>query len=215
MSPQVARKRTPIAGVGRAWRRPARQGTCAGGGTVPGNNVQRFREALMMSKAELARKAGLSTLTIDRIEAGRPCRLDTKRKILLALGLRDLATRTACSGSAPTHRRRPRCRAAGESRSKRGLQRRRSTCSFPSLRKVQVDRRSRHRLVVRQGGRAARSKPKRHRAAPPRRREAPAEAIVQGAFLNSSAITEAIREAIDNGRHQDARTSRPRCRATR
>jgi DNA-binding XRE family transcriptional regulator len=55
---------------------------------VPSNNVQRFREALMMSKAELARKAGLSTLTIDRVEAGRPCRLDTKRKILLALGLR-------------------------------------------------------------------------------------------------------------------------------
>lgn len=52
------------------------------------NNVQRFREALMMSKAELARKAGLSTLTIDRLEAGRPCRLDTKRKVLLALGLR-------------------------------------------------------------------------------------------------------------------------------
>jgi len=50
--------------------------------------VQRFREALMMSKAELARKAGLSTLTIDRVEAGRPCRLDTKRKVLLALGLR-------------------------------------------------------------------------------------------------------------------------------
>jgi DNA-binding phage protein len=42
----------------------------------------------MMSKAELARKAGLSTLTIDRVEAGRPCRLDTKRKILVALGLR-------------------------------------------------------------------------------------------------------------------------------
>lgn len=42
----------------------------------------------MMSKAELARKAGLSALTIDRVEAGRPCRLDTKRKVLLALGLR-------------------------------------------------------------------------------------------------------------------------------
>jgi DNA-binding phage protein len=42
----------------------------------------------MMSKAELARKAGLSTLTIDRLEAGRPCRLDTKRKVLSALGLR-------------------------------------------------------------------------------------------------------------------------------
>ena len=42
----------------------------------------------MMSKAELARKAGLSTLTIDRVEAGKTCRLDTKRKILHALGLK-------------------------------------------------------------------------------------------------------------------------------
>jgi len=49
--------------------------------------VQRFREALLLSKAELARKSGLSTLTIDRVESGRPCRLDTKRKILLALDL--------------------------------------------------------------------------------------------------------------------------------
>jgi DNA-binding XRE family transcriptional regulator len=55
---------------------------------VPSNNVQQFRESLMMSKAELARKAGLSSLTIDRVEAGRACRLDTKRKILLALGLK-------------------------------------------------------------------------------------------------------------------------------
>ncbi len=55
---------------------------------MSGNNVQSFREALMMSKAELARKAGLSALTIDRVESGRPCRLDTKRKILLALGLK-------------------------------------------------------------------------------------------------------------------------------
>ena len=52
------------------------------------NKVQRFREAQMMSKAELARKAGVSTLTIDRLEAGRPCRLETKRKVLLALGLK-------------------------------------------------------------------------------------------------------------------------------
>jgi DNA-binding XRE family transcriptional regulator len=58
-----------------------------GGDVVSSNNLQRFRETLMLSKAELARKAGLSTLTIDRIEAGRPCRLDSKRKILLALGL--------------------------------------------------------------------------------------------------------------------------------
>ena len=55
---------------------------------MPSNNVQRYRESLMMSKAELARKAGLSSLTIDRVEAGRACRLDTKRKILLALGMK-------------------------------------------------------------------------------------------------------------------------------
>ena len=55
---------------------------------MPANNVQQFRERMMMSKAELARKAGVSTLTIDRLEAGRPCRLDTKRKVLLALGLK-------------------------------------------------------------------------------------------------------------------------------
>ena len=39
-----------------------------------------------MSKAELARKAGLSPLTIDRVEAGKPSRMDTRRKIILALG---------------------------------------------------------------------------------------------------------------------------------
>ena len=41
-----------------------------------------------MSKSELARKAGLSPLTIDRIEKGRGCRPETKRKVLLALGLK-------------------------------------------------------------------------------------------------------------------------------
>jgi len=60
----------------------------AEGEYVPANNLQRFRESMMLSKAELARKSGLSTLTIDRVEAGRPCRLDTKRKILQALQLR-------------------------------------------------------------------------------------------------------------------------------
>ena len=51
------------------------------------NNVRKIRESLLMSKAELARKAGLSALTIDRIESGHNCRMDTKRKIILALGL--------------------------------------------------------------------------------------------------------------------------------
>jgi DNA-binding XRE family transcriptional regulator len=41
----------------------------------------------MLSKAELARLAGISPLTLDRIEKGKDCRLATKRKILLALGL--------------------------------------------------------------------------------------------------------------------------------
>ena len=52
------------------------------------NNVKKIREAKMLSKAELARMAGLSPLTIDRIEQGKPCRIATKRKILLALGLK-------------------------------------------------------------------------------------------------------------------------------
>jgi DNA-binding XRE family transcriptional regulator len=52
------------------------------------NNVQRLREERLLSKAELARRAGVSVLTIDRVERGEECRLDTKRKIILALGLR-------------------------------------------------------------------------------------------------------------------------------
>ena len=51
------------------------------------NNVKKIREARMLSKAELARLAGISPLTLDRIEKGKDCRLATKRKILLALGL--------------------------------------------------------------------------------------------------------------------------------
>jgi DNA-binding XRE family transcriptional regulator len=52
------------------------------------NYVKNLREERLMSKAELARKSGLSALTIDRIEAGKACRMDTKRKIILALGLK-------------------------------------------------------------------------------------------------------------------------------
>jgi predicted transcriptional regulator len=52
------------------------------------NNVKKIREAKMLSKAELARLAGISALTIDRIEKGKICRLSTQRKILLALGLK-------------------------------------------------------------------------------------------------------------------------------
>ena len=54
---------------------------------VESNNVRKIREGLLMSKAELARRAGLSVLTIDRVEKGMKCRMDTKRKIILSLGL--------------------------------------------------------------------------------------------------------------------------------
>ncbi len=41
-----------------------------------------------MSKVELARKAGVSVLTITRIEQGKDCRMDTKKKVIQALGLK-------------------------------------------------------------------------------------------------------------------------------
>jgi DNA-binding XRE family transcriptional regulator len=50
--------------------------------------LKKVREGQLMSKAELARKAGVSPLTIDRIEKGKGCRMETKRKIILALGLK-------------------------------------------------------------------------------------------------------------------------------
>ena len=52
------------------------------------NCLKETRESLLMSKAELARDAQVSPITITRIENGMPCRVETKRKILLALGLK-------------------------------------------------------------------------------------------------------------------------------
>ena len=50
------------------------------------NRVKKIREKMLMSKSELARKAGISTVTVDRIERGESCRVETMRKIILALG---------------------------------------------------------------------------------------------------------------------------------
>ncbi len=50
------------------------------------NKVKVLREKKLMSKSELARKAGISVVTVDRIERGENCRLETMRKIILALG---------------------------------------------------------------------------------------------------------------------------------
>lgn len=66
------------------------------------NNLQKVREELLMSKAELARRAGVSPITIDRIERGQGCRLDTMRKILLALGLK-LSDREKVFGTAASN----------------------------------------------------------------------------------------------------------------
>lgn len=52
------------------------------------NSLKEIRESLMISKAELARKANISSVTLSRIEQGKPCRIETKRKIILALGLK-------------------------------------------------------------------------------------------------------------------------------
>ncbi len=50
------------------------------------NEVKSIRESRLMSKSELARKAGISVLTVGRIERGEDCRMETMRKIILALG---------------------------------------------------------------------------------------------------------------------------------
>lgn len=52
------------------------------------NSLREIRESLMMSRIELSRKAGISPITVERIENGKPCRVETQRKILLALGLK-------------------------------------------------------------------------------------------------------------------------------
>ena len=51
------------------------------------NSLKSYREQVLISRTELARKAGLSVQTIERIEKGEVCRLDTQRKIILALNL--------------------------------------------------------------------------------------------------------------------------------
>lgn len=47
-----------------------------------------MRENRLMTQAQLARKAKVALRTIHSVEKGMNCRMDTKRKILLALGLR-------------------------------------------------------------------------------------------------------------------------------
>ena len=52
------------------------------------NSIKEIKESLVISKTELARKANISSITLTRVEQGKPSRMGTKRKILLALGLK-------------------------------------------------------------------------------------------------------------------------------
>ena len=52
------------------------------------NRVRELRENRLMTQAQLARRARVALRTIHSVEKGMNCRMDTKRKILLALGLR-------------------------------------------------------------------------------------------------------------------------------
>jgi DNA-binding XRE family transcriptional regulator len=50
-------------------------------------HLKAIRTRKMITKGELAKSAGLSIPTIERIEKGYDCRLKTKRKLLCALGV--------------------------------------------------------------------------------------------------------------------------------
>jgi DNA-binding XRE family transcriptional regulator len=52
------------------------------------NRVRELREARLMTQAQLAKKAKVALRTIHSVEKGMNCRMDTKRKVLFALGLR-------------------------------------------------------------------------------------------------------------------------------
>ena len=89
-----ARRTLPSSNVSRANTPTSSKAKESG---ARSNRVRETRIERMMSKAELARRAGISVLTIDRVEKGLGCRMDTKRKILEALGL-DLADRVRVFG---------------------------------------------------------------------------------------------------------------------
>ena len=52
------------------------------------NRVRELRENRLMTRSELARKANVALRTIQSVESGNDCRMNTKRKILLALGVK-------------------------------------------------------------------------------------------------------------------------------
>jgi DNA-binding XRE family transcriptional regulator len=72
------------------------------------NRVRELRENRLMTQAQLARKARVALRTIHSVEKGMNCRMDTKRKILLALGMRFedkdyVFPPSEMSGESPSH----------------------------------------------------------------------------------------------------------------
>ena len=55
--------------------------------TELGERTQRYRVGLNLSQAELAKRAGVSQRTVERLEAGNSMQLDKLVRILSALGL--------------------------------------------------------------------------------------------------------------------------------
>jgi DNA-binding XRE family transcriptional regulator len=56
-----------------------------------------MRERPMISKCKLAKTAGLSLNTVDRVEKGKSCRLDTKTKMVEAPGFNPSLNRESAS----------------------------------------------------------------------------------------------------------------------
>ena len=50
------------------------------------NRVRELRENRLMTQSQLARRARIALRTVHSVEKGLKCRMDTKRKLLLALG---------------------------------------------------------------------------------------------------------------------------------
>ena len=51
------------------------------------NRLREVRDDCLLTQAELAKESGVGRRTIVSIEQGMRCRVDTKRKLLHALGL--------------------------------------------------------------------------------------------------------------------------------
>jgi DNA-binding XRE family transcriptional regulator len=50
------------------------------------DDIKELRESLLSSRSQLAKQAGISQQTVYRLESGNGCRIETRRKVILALG---------------------------------------------------------------------------------------------------------------------------------